>query len=198
MKRIALVVLAVGGLALPAGAGGHPPTDENQRNAAKHCKAMRDAAGTRANFAATVRTFASGKVTERNAYGKCVSWHARDEHNEEASAQRAASQDCRELRESNPSAFGRHEGAQYRNLGQCVSQQRRQNNAEQDQQDQNQVNAARECRSEQEQDEATFRSEHDGKSFTEFYGTNENGRNAFGKCVSQKAQAKNDEQQQSS
>lgn len=28
--------------------------------------------------------------------------------------------------------------------------------------------------------------EHEGKTFEQFYGTNKNGRNAFGKCVSSK------------
>jgi hypothetical protein len=197
MKRIGLLVLAVGALTLPALAGGHPPTDENQKNAAKHCKAMRAAAETPANFAQVVEALQEGdqvNANGKNAYGQCVRFHARDEHNEEARAQRSASRECRELRESNPEMFGR--GRQYRNLGQCVSQQRRENKSEQDQRDKDQVNAARECRSEQEQDEATFRSTHDGKSFAEFYGTNDNDRNAFGKCVSTKAQQKNDEEQQ--
>jgi hypothetical protein len=199
MQRIALVALTVGALALPAGAGGHPPTENNQKNAAKHCKAMRTAAGTPANFAQVVEDLQSGdqvNANGKNAYGQCVKFHARDEHNEEARAQRAASRECREMRESNPELFGK--GRQWRNLGQCVSQQRRENKAEQDRKDQNQVNAARDCRAEQQQDEATFRSSHNGDSFAEFYGDNANNRNAFGKCVSQKAQAKNDEQQQSS
>jgi hypothetical protein len=37
--------------------------------------------------------------------------------------------------------------------------------------------------------EAEFRAGHGGKSFAEFYGNNRNDRNAYGKCVSSKAQA---------
>jgi len=51
--------------------------------------------------------------------------------------------------------------------------------------DQNQANAAQSCRAEQ--NDANFAANHGGKTFAQFYGTNKNGRNAFGKCVSQKA-----------
>jgi hypothetical protein len=202
MIRIGLVTVAVAALALPAGAGGQPPSQENRKNAAKHCKAMRAAAETPANFAQVVEGLQPGdqvNANGKNAYGQCVRFHARDERNEEARAQRSASRECREMREQNPEAFGRGPEAQWRNLGQCVSQKRRENKAEADQKDTNQVNAARDCRDEQEQDEATFRAAHNGESFAEFYGTdNANNRNAFGKCVSQKAREKNDAQDQTS
>jgi hypothetical protein len=48
-------------------------------------------------------------------------------------------------------------------------------------------NAAQQCRAER--SDSNFAAGHDGKSFTDFYGTNRNKRNAFGKCVSQKAKA---------
>jgi hypothetical protein len=40
-----------------------------------------------------------------------------------------------------------------------------------------------------EQNDPNFAAAHDGKTFAQFYGANKNDRNAFGKCVSQKAQA---------
>ncbi len=49
------------------------------------------------------------------------------------------------------------------------------------------VNAAQACRTEQA--DPNFAAAHEGKTFAEFYGTNPNDRNAFGKCVSTKAQA---------
>lgn len=49
-------------------------------------------------------------------------------------------------------------------------------------------NAAKECKAER--DDPAFPESHDGKSFTEFYGTNGNKKNAFGKCVSGKAKSK--------
>jgi hypothetical protein len=49
------------------------------------------------------------------------------------------------------------------------------------------VNAAKECKAEQV--DPAFADGHEGQSFDEFYGTNPNDRNAFGKCVSGKAKA---------
>jgi opacity protein-like surface antigen len=49
-------------------------------------------------------------------------------------------------------------------------------------------NAAKECKAER--DDAGFAAAHDGKTFEQFYGTNKNGKNAYGKCVSGKAKAK--------
>jgi hypothetical protein len=49
------------------------------------------------------------------------------------------------------------------------------------------VNAARACRAEQR--DPNFADSHNGQSFAEHYGTNRNNRNAFGRCVSIKAQA---------
>jgi hypothetical protein len=49
------------------------------------------------------------------------------------------------------------------------------------------TNAAKVCGAEQAMDETAFRAAHGGKSFAEFYGQNENDKNALGKCVSAKA-----------
>ena len=75
--------------------------------------------------------------------------------------------------------------AEYRNFGACVSQKAREAKAERKRAKRN---AARECREERgdtEESREAFRAE---------YGTNANGRNAFGKCVSQNAKAKRAEQ----
>jgi hypothetical protein len=65
-------------------------------------------------------------------------------------------------------------------MGKCVSKHARAAAA-------NRTNAAKACKAEQALAEADFRAAHDGKSFGEFYGKNENDRNAYGKCVSSKA-----------
>ena len=65
-------------------------------------------------------------------------------------------------------------------MGKCVSKHARAAAA-------NRTNAAKTCKAEQATPEADFRAAHDGKSFGEFYGKNENDRNAYGKCVSSKA-----------
>jgi hypothetical protein len=49
-------------------------------------------------------------------------------------------------------------------------------------------NAAKECKAEAA--DPNFAATHEKKSFAEFYGTNRNGKNAYGKCVSAKAKDK--------
>jgi hypothetical protein len=72
--------------------------------------------------------------------------------------------------------------AKYRNFGACVSEKAREAKAERANA---RKNAAQECREERTADR---------EAFEEKYGTNANKRNAFGKCVSQKAKAKRAEQ----
>jgi hypothetical protein len=57
------------------------------------------------------------------------------------------------------------------------------------------ANAAKQCASERA--DAAFANGHDNKTFDQFYGSGKNGSNAFGKCVSSKAKALEQEQQQS-
>ena len=45
-----------------------------------------------------------------------------------------------------------------------------------------------------ERDDANFAASHGGKTFEQYYGTNKNGNNAYGKCVSSKAKAQNAEE----
>jgi hypothetical protein len=77
-------------------------------------------------------------------------------------------------------------GKTYATMEACVK-------AQKGQQDQNANNAAKECKAERA--DANFAGSHGGKTFEQFYGTNgDNGKgagkgngNAFGKCVSSKA-----------
>lgn len=55
-------------------------------------------------------------------------------------------------------------------------------------------NAAKECKSEQA--DPNFAAGHGGKGFAEYYGKNENDKNAYGKCVSSKAKEDAETQQQ--
>jgi hypothetical protein len=59
----------------------------------------------------------------------------------------------------------------------------------------NRTNAAKACTAEQAMPEADFRAAHSGQSFNEFYGKNDNDRNAYGKCVSSKAKTANAQQE---
>jgi hypothetical protein len=72
--------------------------------------------------------------------------------------------------------------AKYRNFGACVSVRAKDEQAERKAA---RSNAAKDCRAERDADVDAFR---------EKYGTNHNKRNAFGKCVSQKAKAERAEQ----
>jgi hypothetical protein len=89
-------------------------------------------------------------------------------------------------------------GKTYPTMKACVKAQKAQN-------DKNIVNAAKACLAER--DDANFATNHNGKTFDQFYGTNgDNGNgkgaqksngngNSFGKCVSSKANGKTAEQQ---
>jgi hypothetical protein len=69
-------------------------------------------------------------------------------------------------------------------FGKCVSGKAK---AQQDAQAAQIQNAAQACKAER--SDPAFAASHGGKSFTDFYGTNKNKKNAFGKCVSSKAKA---------
>jgi len=74
------------------------------------------------------------------------------------------------------------EGLKGREFGECVSTKAKEKEAAEDAEDAEEAeefrNAAKEC--------AAEREEMGREAFAEEYGTNENGRNAFGKCVSDK------------
>jgi hypothetical protein len=72
-------------------------------------------------------------------------------------------------------------------VGKCVSKLTRADQA-------NTTEASAACKAEQ--DDTSFAGSHNSKTFAEFYGTNRNGHDAFGNCVSQKAHAATQTQQQ--
>ena len=81
-----------------------------------------------------------------------------------------AAKECKAERADDAEGFE----ATYGNLGKCVSAKVR---ADRHEEVEEFDNAAKECKAEREADRDAFR---------ETYGSNENGRNALGKCVSQK------------
>ena len=187
------VALLCGALVLPATAGAEEPSQANFKNAAKYCKALRAAAGD-ANFKAM---FGGGK----NAYGKCVSKAARRDAKQEDTAKTNASKQCKAEAAQNPEEFkAAHGGKTFAEFygtgngknahGKCVSQKAKENKAAADKQEKEDVNSAKACRAEQKQNPDEFKAAHGGKTFAEFYGTNENNKNAFGKCVSTKSKEK--------
>jgi hypothetical protein len=192
MKRSIAALAALTLLTVPAGAVAKP--DQTDRsNAAQECRSERgDSAATREAFRVKYGTNANG----RNAFGKCVSRRARDEHQEGEAAHANASKQCKaEAKEIGAAAFAAKYGSGKKGAnahGKCVSAKARQLEAEADAEDREQIaarkSAAKTCAAERKEIGAT--------AFAEKYGTNRNKRNAFGKCVSQTAKAQHDEDEQ--
>lgn len=176
MKRAWIVCVALAALAMPA-ASPAAVSQTDFKNAAKFCKALRAEMGvTTFN-----QTFGTNKKRS-NAYGKCVSKHARtmDEVHSDAVKQ------CKTERTADPAAFTAKYGSNNNGknaLGKCVSQA--QSELTDDQQSAVE-NAAKQCKAERKADPSAFATK---------YGTNENKRNAFGKCVSKTVQENETENQ---
>jgi hypothetical protein len=175
MKTKTLVtVAALAVLALPSGAVGAKPTKTDRENAAKECKAER---GT------TEATREAFKKEYKNL-GQCVSQKAKEEAAERKAARRKAAKECKAERtdseERYVDPFERDE---------CVSAKAKKKKAAMDAEDEREAdefkNAAKACAAER--SDPGFAASHDGETFEQFYGTNKNGKNAFGKCVSGKA-----------
>jgi hypothetical protein len=163
-------------LAMPAGALAKPNPDQGDRRAAKaECKTLRGKTdATREGFRTLYRGFAA-----------CVRAKAADEAREEQSAHKNAAKECAAERQADREAFEENYGtnANKRNaFGKCVSTKSREKEAAADEEDRQDAvafkNAAKECAAERDADPQEFAST---------YGTNANGSNAFGKCVSRKA-----------
>jgi hypothetical protein len=164
MKKITLVVGLALILVLPAVSVAKPTPDRGDKRAAKtECKTLRGhSAATREAFSTQFRTF-----------GACVKAHAADEAKEEQSAHTNAAKECKA------------EDLHGRAYGKCVSEKAKAKEHEADEQDQQEAtdfkNAAKACDDERGDTDASR------AAFAEKYGTNANKKNAFGKCVSQKA-----------
>jgi hypothetical protein len=175
MKRV-IAIAAAACMVVPVAA--LADTSAHQ-SAEKQCRAERTAMGT-ATFKQTYGTNAN----RSNAFGKCVSKHAKQNAKIEANARQNASQQCRAERTADPAAFAQKYGTGKNGknaFGKCVSQKAKaQAKAEEQDQQQADVSAAKQCKAERATDPAAF---------AQKYGTNHNKRNAFGKCVSQKAKA---------
>jgi hypothetical protein len=169
-KRILVLAALVASLVVPAGALAAGPSKADRTNAAKQCRAERGTtSATREAFAAEYGTNAN----KRNAFGKCVSQKAREEQRERRAARRKARKAC---------LADEKKGAAYRR---CVIRRARAEKRKMDRADRaarvKQRNAAKEC-DEERGDTSASRA-----AFAAKYGKNANDKNAFGKCVSQRA-----------
>jgi hypothetical protein len=176
MKTITVLSCLALALLIPAGALAKAHPDQGDKRAAKaECKTLRGSTDvTREAFRTQFRSFAA-----------CVRKTAVEEAQQEQSAHTNAAKECKAERTADPVAFANTYGTNgnKRNaFGKCVSKKAKAKEAAADEQDQQEAtefkNAAKECDSERDADSAAF---------AEKYGTNENNRNAFGKCVSSKA-----------
>lgn len=187
MNKLLTALIVGGALVVPASAIADPTTTD-YKNAAKECKALLKAAGSKQNLASTLGLTVNKNA--KNAYGKCVSKLAREEAAERKAARSNAAKDCK-AEQADPNFAASHDGKTFAQFyearndssayGKCVSTKARANKAEADEADEDRENAAQACRREQKADAAKFASD---------YGTR---KNAFGKCVSRKAQAQNDQ-----
>lgn len=173
MKRITVAMGLIVALALPAGAAAEAD-NADQQAAQKQCKAERGKTrATREGFRAKYRSMS-----------RCVRSNAAEEEAEHKRAQTNAARECKaERSELGPEAFADKYGdnANKRNAyGKCVSTLARRDKADMDDDDSDDAaqfrNAAKAC--------AAEREAMGGSAFAETHGTNANGRNAFGKCVS--------------
>jgi hypothetical protein len=113
-----------------------------------------------------------------------------------SSARSQAEKQCRAERKTMGTAtfdktFGTN-GSGKNAFGKCVSHRTKQDTAAQMSAH---TSAEKTCRAEQ--NDPNFASSHDGKTFDQFYGTNGNGKNAFGKCVSSHARSSSQQSESS-
>ena len=186
MKTFLIAVLGAAVLVLPAGAVAKPD-HADKRAAIKQCKAERG------KTKATHQAFKA----KYHSFRGCVRQNAAEEHAEKQAALKNAAKQCKAER-ADPDFAAAHDGKSfeqvYGNFGKCVSKKAREQKRAEDQDDAQEVqafkNAAKECAAER--SDTGFPATHDGKSFEDFYGSNRNKRNAFGKCVSSKTQTYSD------
>jgi hypothetical protein len=171
-------ILAVMGLAaaliLPAAAVAKPSQTE-KRAAKAQCKDERGKTRpTREAFRA-----------KYHGFGRCVRQNAAEEEAENEASQQNAAKECKAERAEDAAAFGEKYGKNGNGknaFGKCVSGKASAKKAGMDAADEQDAeefkNAAKEC--------AAERRDMGRDAFAEEYGTNDNKRNAFGKCVSGK------------
>jgi hypothetical protein len=185
LKKIITAVAVAAVCAVPVTALATETTSTDKQNAAKQCKSLLKAEGT-SNF-----KHAWGAKGKGRAYGKCVSAKAKEEAQERQDAHANAAKTCKTEKAMTDADFkAAHDGKTFAEFygaknansayGKCVSTHAKANKQDADEQDQNEVNAAKFCRGEQKADADAFKQTY---------------RN-FGKCVSKKAHELNEQRKQ--
>jgi hypothetical protein len=186
MKSILVAVGLAAVLVVPAGVLAKP--NETEKNAAKQqCKAERG------RSPATHEAFKA----KYHSFDRCARQNAAEEENENEAAHDNAAKRCKAER-ADPDFAAAHEDKTFEEFygtnengknayGKCVSNKAKEQKAEMDAEDQEDVdefkNAAQEC--------AAERKKIGVEVFAAEHGTNRNKRNAFGKCVAGKTQESN-------
>jgi hypothetical protein len=187
MKTLSAVIVLAAVLVLPAGAVAKPDASD-KRAAIAQCKSERG------KSKATRRAFKA----KYHSFSRCIHQNTAEERAERKAARKQAAKECKAER-ADADFPATHDGKTFQEFygknkngrnafGKCVSTKARELKAKEDEADAQDVaefkNAAKQCQSES--NDPDFPASHDGKSFSDFYGTNKNHRNAFGKCVSGK------------
>jgi hypothetical protein len=185
MKTLSAVIVLAAVLVLPAGAVAKPDASD-KRAAIAQCKSERG------KSKATRRAFKA----KYHGFSRCIRQNAAEEHAEKKAALKNAAKECKAER-ADADFPATHDGKTFQEFygknkngknayGKCVSTKARAMKAKEDEATDvaEFKNAAKQCQAES--DDPDFPASHDGKSFSDFYGTNKNHRNAFGKCVSSK------------
>ena len=118
MKRTLAICALIGAVLVPSALAADP-TPADFKNAAKYCKAVREAKGVEA-----FNTQYGTNKNKKNAYGKCVSGTAKAkakkdekaEKAEDAEKGNAANAACKKQQSENATKFAQD----YKNFGQCV------------------------------------------------------------------------------
>jgi hypothetical protein len=172
MKTLSTAIVLVALLAVPAGVAAKPDPGD-KRAAIAQCKSERG------KTKATRKAF---KI-KYHSFSRCVRENTAEEAAERKLARENAAKQCK-----SEHAKGKNATKDRNAFGKCVSAKAKEQKDAEDAEDAQEVqlfkNAAKECQAESA--DPNFASTHDGKTFEEFYGTNKNRRNAFGKCVSGK------------
>jgi hypothetical protein len=181
MRKLAIL----GALAMMTAPAVAATSSSAHSDAQKQCRSERTAMG-----AQTFKDTYGTNKNKSNAFGKCVSHRTGQNANDEKTAHANASKDCKAERAADPAAFQTKYGSgknKKNAFGRCVSQKSKaKTKAAEQSQVKAEENAAKQCKAERKADPAAFATK---------YGTNKNKSNAFGKCVSQKAKAQGNTQQ---
>ena len=172
MRKLA-VTAALALMLIPSALGSPAPSAADRARAVNDCQSLRPAMNRSLGAGTFGRAFGTAQRARLDAFRNCVARFAVAEHENRHEAVAACSETT--SGDAAPDAFGQCVAAKMRAASRADRSAT--------------MNAARTCKAQQA--DAAFASTQDGKAFVEFYGTNANDRNAYGKCVSTLAKAQN-------